>query len=357
MTEPKAPHYMLGRAIEAQRADFAKQIVDIHWERNPHFQIRYGEVGHAKCVQDVQHNLNYLSQAFAAQSPPLFVSYIEWVKVLFQGLNIPTHELAESLEITSSLLQQQFPESIAIIREYIELGQQHIATTPEIIPSYIDETKPFSALARQYLDALLRGERAVGSKLILNAVEQGASIKDIYLHIFQPSQYEIGRLWQMNQLSVAQEHYVTAATQLVMSQLYIHMFNVQRNGFRMVAAGVGGELHEIGLRMVADFFEMEGWDTYYLGSNTPASSIIRALIDRKAHVLAVSVTMTFHIPLVADLIEQVRAVDPDQHIKILTGGYPFNIEPELWRRVGADGYAANAEKAIVNATALMKSRV
>ena len=151
----------------------------------------------------------------------------------------------------------------------------------------------------------------------------------------------------MNQMSVAEEHFCTAATQLIMSQLYPNIFNTKKNGRRLVATGVGGELHEIGLRMVADFFEMEGWDTYYLGSNTPAPSIVRTLTERKTDILAISATMTFHVKLVAELIERVRAIDSGRHIKVMVGGYPFNIEPELWREVNADGYAPNAKQAIL----------
>jgi len=348
-------HQTLDQAIEAQKDDFAKLIVDEQWARNPQFQLRYGAVGHAKCVQDVKYNLAYLAQAIMANSPPLLATYVDWVKVLFKGLNIPTRELAESFEITGALLQQRFPEAAAIVKNFIDLGLQHLASAPESIPSFIDESQQLSGLAHQYLGSLLRGERSVGSRLILDAVAQGTSIKELYLQVFQPSQYEIGRLWQMNQMSVAQEHYATAATQLIMSQLYAHIFATKRNGRCLIATGVGGELHEIGLRMVADFFEMEGWDTYYLGSNTPASTIVQTLTERKADVLAISVTMTFHIQLVADLIARVRTIDPSRRIKILTGGYPFNIDPELWRQVGADGYATNAAQAIATANALLES--
>lgn len=346
----------IGQAIESQKDDFARLIVDEQWARNPQFQLRYGEAGYAKCVQDVRYNLAYLSQAITANSPPLFATYMNWVKVLFTGLNIPICELEESLEITGTLLQQRFPEAVAIVRNFVDLGLQCLANAPEILPSFMAESDRLSELAHQYLGSLLRGERSVASRLILDAVAQGTSIKEIYLHVFQPSQYEIGRLWQMNQMSVAQEHYSTAATQLIMSQLYSHIFTTKRNGRSMVATGVGGELHEIGLRMVADFFEMEGWDTYYLGSNTPASTIVQTLTERKADILAISVTMTFHIQLVADLIARVRTMDPGRRIKILTGGYPFNIEQDLWRQVGADGYAANAEQAIATATALLNAQ-
>jgi len=346
----------LGRAIESQKDDLAKLIVDEQWARHPEFETRYGEAGHAKCVQDVRYNLAYLSEAIASTSPPLFATYIDWIKVLFQGLKIPTHELSESLEITSALLQKRFPEAVAVIRDFIDVGLTHLASAPENIPSFLDESHPHFALCHDYLNALRRGERSIASRLILESIAQGTPVKEIYLHVFQPSQHEIGRLWQTNQISVAEEHYCTAATQLIMSQLYTSIFNTPKIGRRLVATCVGNELHEIGLRMVADFFEMEGWDTYYLGSNTPTSSIVQTLTQRKADVLAISATMAFHIQAVADLIERVRAGDGGRRIKILTGGYPFNIEPELWRQVGADGYATDSERAVLIANTLMDSQ-
>lgn len=348
----------LGSGIEAQKDTLANLIVDEQWARNPQFKDRYGEVGHAKCVQDVKYNLAYLSQAIASNSPPLFATYIDWVKTLFQALKIPTRELSESLEITGGILKQRFPndETVPIIEHFIEIGLKQFTEVLEPVTSFLDGSQ-LSGLAHQYLKTLRHGDRSSASHLILDVIEQGTPVKDIYLHVFQPSQYEIGRLWQTNQMSVAEEHYCTAATQLIMAQLYSTIFNTEKIGRNMVATCIGNELHEIGLHMVADFFEMSGWDTYYLGSNTPASSILQTLSERKPDVLAISATMTFHIELVTNLIQQVRAIDPDRHIKILAGGYPFNIEPELWRQVDADGYAPNAEQAINLANDLMESRV
>jgi methanogenic corrinoid protein MtbC1 len=352
-----ALNWTLAQAIESQTDDLAKLIVDEQWTRNPQFQVRYGAVGHVKCVRDVKHNLAYLAEAIDSDSPTLFANYVDWVKVLFEGLKIPTRELAESLEITGDLLQRRCPGALAIVENFIDLGLQRLASAPESIPSFFDPSQPLSALARQYLDTLRRGERAIANRLILDAVTQGVRVKDIYLHVFQTSQQEVGRLWQMNQMSVAEEHYCTAATQFIMSQLYSAIFNTDKNGHRLVATCVGNELHEIGLRMTADFFEMEGWDTYYLGSNIPTSSIVEILAEHRADILAISVTKTFHIRLVVDLIDRVRAADTGRRIKILTGGYPFNIEPELWRKVGADGYARNAEQAVSTAAALMAAGV
>ena len=102
------------------------------------------------------------------------------------------------------------------------------------------------------------------------AFQAGVKITDLYLQVFQRCQREIGRLWQLNHVTVAQEHYCTAATQLVMAQFYPYLFSRPKDGRRLVATSVAGELHEVGLRIVTDLFEANGWNTAYFGANVPA---------------------------------------------------------------------------------------
>jgi len=91
---------------------------------------------------------------------------------------------------------------------------------------------------------------------------------------------------------------------------------------------------------------MDGWDTYFLGANTPIEAVLCAVSERKAEVLAISVTMTIHIEKVSALIAAVRRAKLDAHTKIMVGGYPFNIAPNLWQAVGADGFARDAQQAL-----------
>ncbi len=105
-------------------------------------------------------------------------------------------------------------------------------------------------------------------------------------------------------------------------------------------------MHEIGARMVADFFELEGWDTYYLGANTPTESIIRTLDKETPHLLGISATLTSHVSMVETLIKEIRKTEIGKRIKILVGGRPFNANPTLWQAVNADGYGENANEAI-----------
>lgn len=211
----------------------------------------------------------------------------------------------------------------------------------------------WSELSGRYLRLLLDRERQQATQLVHDLVEEGVDVRDIYLKIFQVSQREIGRLWQTNQVTVAQEHYCTAATQQIISQLYPHIFAATPGGRKMVMACASAELHELGARMVADFFEMEGWDTYYLGANVPADSILSEVRDADAHLLGLSVSLPDKVPLVAEVIKQVRDAGLERGVAILVGGRPFNVAPDLWQKVDADGHAPDARTAVARADELV----
>ncbi|MFP4048815.1 MAG: hypothetical protein ACLFT8_02590, partial [Desulfovermiculus sp.] len=53
------------------------------------------------------------------------------------------------------------------------------------------EHKEHRELARSYAWLLLQGRRAEASKLILDSVQAGTTIEDVYLQVFQPVLYEI----------------------------------------------------------------------------------------------------------------------------------------------------------------------
>lgn len=350
------PRPQLYREIDDRRPELAEAVTVHHYERRPELAERYGPAGRAKCLQDAGYHLSYLAEAMASAAPDLFADYVAWAKVMLEGRGIPAEDLAVNLEVLRDVLRRELsPEAAEEAARYVEAGLKRLPEMPDELPCTPSRDGALGDLAAAYLDALLRGERHVASKLVLDAVEGGTSVKDVYLHVFQRTQHEIGRLWQMNRLTVAQEHYCTAATQLIMSQLYPHIFNNRKNGRVLVATCVSGDLHEIGVRMVSDFFEIEGWDTFYLGANTPAASLIQTLRDRGADLLAVSATMSFHLRAVTDLIAAVRASDVGERVKILVGGYPFNVVPDLWKIVGADAGALDAQDALAAADRLLGS--
>jgi methanogenic corrinoid protein MtbC1 len=343
----------VSEALDARRSALATQMVAREFVRHPELDQRYGRAGRDRCFEDAGYHLAYLAQAIAADSVGLFADYVGWAKVMLAKRGIPAKDLSGLLETMKESLAHELPPDFSRLAcDFLDRGLQQLPQMSNDVPCFIAEGTPLAPLARQYLQALLRGERHIASKLMLDAAQNGIAVRDLYLQVFQLTQYEIGRLWQVDEISVAQEHYCTAATQLIMSQLYPYVFGGEKSRGALVATCVSGDLHEIGVRMVSDFFELDGWHTYYLGANAPMSAVVQAVVQHQADALAISATITYHVRAVESLIAAVRRTPKCGRVKILVGGYPFKTDPDLWKIIGADGSAPDAQEAILLANRL-----
>lgn len=337
----------------------ADRIVDealtLQWKRRPVLRITFSDAELSQTRKDTRFRVDFLTSSLWAGEPQLFADYVCWNRNLLEGLGQPAEQIDGSLEdILGAVAAVAGDDVCAVARSYVEPALSldrrscHDGRSSHIVPE-----SPYGALAVQYLGHLIGRRRGEASRLILEAVESGVPVSEVYLEVLQPVQHELGRLWQANLISVAQEHYATAVTQMIMAQLYQHIFSAEKTGFTLVAACVGGELHEIGMRMVADFLEMNGWDTVYIGANTPAADIVETVALSGADVLALSATMGFHIPLVAEVIGAIKNDERTAETRIIVGGYPFNLVDDLWMRVGADGSASDAAGALTLAERLV----
>jgi len=343
----------ISHILRTNSNDIARDIVENQYRRNPEWK-EYGERGKATSIRDAEYHLPFLAEAIASRNPEIFTDYIEWTYRLFVNLNLPDNALKDFLEESQKVIGNYLDDdSQKIVNQYIDKGFDALKAEVKTTPSYINDKNPYQKLLRNYNEALLKGDRRIASQLIMEAVESGVQVKDIYLYVFQPSQYEVGRLWMENKISVAKEHFASAATQQIMSQLYPHIFSSARIGKTMVAASVGGELHEIGIRMVADFFEMEGWDTYYMGANTPADSIESAIRENNADLLALSAAMPYHRSVLKEVIEIIRKNMGDKAPKIMVGGNAIKNHQDGKSVFNADDYAKDAQEAIAIANKLV----
>jgi methanogenic corrinoid protein MtbC1 len=216
-----------------------------------------------------------------------------------------------------------------------------------------------------YLLHLLQRDQDAAAQLVFEAHREGKSIPEIYEHILRPALAEVGRMWHVQEATVADEHYCTAATQVIMSQLRALAResaapSPKMHRRRVLATSVGGDLHEVGIRMVADLFELAGWHAEYLGPNMPTDEILAVLADDDGRpafdLLALSANTTLSVRSVADLIRAVREHPSFGSIPILVGGTPFLLVPDLWQVVGADAFAADAPGSIAVAERLVASR-
>ena len=346
-----------GNQLADKAEAITEDLIATDYARRPELLARYGERGRANYRRDNLHRISFLVEAVRSGEPALFTDYIAWAKPMLATRGVPEGELVENLRLLHEAIARHVsPEEAAAASVPIDASLELLPTLPAEPPTFCAPDAPNGGLAQDYLAALLRTDRKGAAELVHRAVRDGLSLKRIYLDVFQQSQREIGRLWQVNRVTVAQEHYCTAATQAIMNQFFSQILETPRIGRKVIAFCVAGDLHEIGLRIVADFFELSGWDCDFLGANTPAESLLDSLAATPPDLIAASATMTYHVEQIRSFIGALRARTDIPHIPVLVGGRPFLVAENLWQRIGADGWAYDAESAVARGAELVHGR-
>jgi methanogenic corrinoid protein MtbC1 len=212
-------------------------------------------------------------------------------------------------------------------------------------PGMAEHASIAAALRKEYLKAILTGSRKIALEIIMDAYRGGFTIPAIYMDVFQEALYEIGRLWETKQITVADEHMGTAITQYAMANLYQYLEIADERRGKAVMTGVQGELHQVGASMVADVLEADGWDVMFLGSNVPAQGVIQSIRKHGADLLGISSTMQFNIPQVVELVKAVRK-EFGNSVRIMLGGSAFKTPRKLPLELGGCPVAMNLFEAV-----------
>ncbi|HPR30632.1 MAG TPA: cobalamin-dependent protein [Prolixibacteraceae bacterium] len=172
-----------------------------------------------------------------------------------------------------------------------------------------------------FLEALLEGNRKKGSTVARAYSGSTERVKILYDQVIRPSLYRVGELWEYNRISVAAEHLATALSESIMNELYEGIISDERSNKKVLLGCVENELHQVGIKMVADVFEMNGWDTFFLGAGVPAHELIEFAQTLKPDRIALSLTVYSHLPALEKMIGEIEAAFPKTGI--LIGGQAF----------------------------------
>ena len=185
-----------------------------------------------------------------------------------------------------------------------------------------------AALASRYLEAQLTGDRQRAVQLLIDdGVMAGVSVSDLLLRVITPAQREIGRLWENNEVSVADEHVATAISQLAMSHLYSHAAPTGLRREHIVIACVDGEWHDMGARVAADVLEHHGFSVCLLGPSVPIADLLTRVRRESPDIVLLSVTMPTHVESLKRTFQALGQAYP--LLPVLVGGRGTTDDPSL----------------------------
>lgn len=297
-----------------------------------------------KCLAE---RVSELAAAVAARRPTLFVSQVHWARAMLAGRGVAPERFQAALIRLKNVLQRELPETVqALSSSYLDQAINSLAARPEEAENRLVANTPHGHLASTYLLALLKGDRKRARQVIQGALDANESVPDMYRHVLLPAQRELGRMWLAGEINVAEEHFASHTTKMVMGQLLGRADFQAPNGKTLMAAAVHGNEHDIGLYAVADFFEMAGWRIVQLGAQVPVDDMVQAVECFDVDLLALSAALHVHIHAVKATIEAVRDGGQGKDVKILLGGGAFTMAPRLPVEIGADAYARDVDEAV-----------
>lgn len=340
---------LLAEKILSTKQQVAESVTEEFFVRHPDWLVRYGERGRRLGIEDAIYHQRYLAAAIEAGAITPFADYARWTVSMLGARNIAAHFVSENLNQIGQIMNPLMSsEEHALVSSYIGAACDACG---EAGPLSSDEagsvSKRGASLALQvYLVAAIKGERRAAANIALEALQSVTDVVDLYVDLFQAAQYEVGRLWQENKITVAEEHMATAITQFVMAQVYSRFEQRDSDRGRVVITGIEGELHQVGANMVADVIEARGWNVRFLGTNLPNQGVLQAIEEHRADTVGISATTLLSIPKAMRLIEGLRQRFQSACPRIILGGRAFLSNPMLAEELKAEGPAMDLRSAL-----------
>jgi len=163
--------------------------------------------------------------------------------------------------------------------------------------------------------------------LALDAVRGGSiSISALYVDVLSPVLASIGSAWSHGTARVWEEHYASHTIRTIVESLYLDVqlqaAKADRRGESVLLACPPKEQHELGLRMLADRFELGGYDVTFLGADTPLDEITAAAKATGASLVALSISTVFERMELRCFVDTLRQQLPG--VRIVIGGPAFS---------------------------------
>ncbi|MEI7884886.1 MAG: cobalamin-dependent protein [Clostridia bacterium] len=347
---------LLFSSTNEKTTTIARKVFERHFMLDPKLETEYDQRRKMLMYDDILYNLGYLDTATSLNDEKIFTDYAVWIYQLMCHLmkGLGRERIKEQMvlhyQILADVLAESMPtEEAAKSKEYIH--QAIKATEKEMLNFSISDrfnSGKYQQIKQEYLDFLFKNDTKGALGVIEQAAKSGVEIEAIYLEILREVMYEVGNLWQQNIITVDKEHYCTSTTQVALAQFYPLIFSKPRIGYKILTCCVGSELHEMGIRMVSDLFEYNGWDSIYLGAAVPKQGILNAIRENNPDLIGLSVTMPQHLPLCLEIVQAINAMDTS--VKIAVGGRAFLATDKLWEKWHVDVYEENPMQLVSWAT-------
>lgn len=163
---------------------------------------------------------------------------------------------------------------------------------------------------------------------------------------------EVGKRFEAGEFYVPEMLIAARAMQAGLGILKPYMLekNIQAKG-RIIMGTVKGDLHDIGKNLVSMMLEGAGFEVVDLGTDVSPEVFVAAVEENQPDLIGLSALLTTTMQNMKSTIEAIVQAGLREQVKIIIGGAP--VTDAYAKTVGADGYAADASRAVSLAKSLV----
>ena len=200
-------------------------------------------------------------------------------------------------------------------------------------------------ILQEITKAVYDGEEQTTVELVKKALAEGLKAQDIVDQGLVKGLHECGAGYEAGEKFIPEMLMAAEAMKASMAILKPHLAAGETvAGAKVVLATVEGDVHDIGLELVATMLGSAGFEVNFMGPDVETSRIINAVKQDKPQLLGLSALLTNTMDVMPVIIKQLEKEGLRNSLKVIIGGAP--VSQDFANLIGADGFAYDAAAAV-----------
>lgn len=194
-----------------------------------------------------------------------------------------------------------------------------------------------------FMQILERENKEEAVEFAIGLIKKGSiDIVELYSNILKPALNNMQCTLADKNICVWKEHVHTAIVRTIVECCYPYVIAkrdkecVLKRG-KVIIVCPPEEYHDLGARIITDYFTICGYDAVFVGNNTPYDDFYNAADKINPDIIAISVSNYYNLVVTKRIIENLRK-KLNKKTKIAVGGYAFSRDSKNTSIVGADYY-------------------
>lgn len=201
-------------------------------------------------------------------------------------------------------------------------------------------------------ESVIKGDIKIAVAETQSALDAGVGVQDILNKGLIATMDEVGERYSKGLIFVPQMLRSARAMQECTKLLkpFFQEGDITSKG-KVLIGTVNGDLHDIGMNLVAMMMEGAGFTVTSLGVNVSPEKFVQKTQEIEPDIVAMSALLSTTMPAMPRTIEALQKAGLRDKVKVMIGGAP--VTKEYAQKIMADSYASDAGSAVAKAKKLL----